>query len=88
MHDFSTGRRGGLTGFERIVVAVAATFLSVASTAAIAQSGPTKTPSELAIDAAVPVPEPANVPPPTAADIKLDTTATEIGRASWRERVL
>ncbi len=76
MHDFSTGRRGGLTGFERIVVAVAATFLSVASTAAIAQSSPAKTPSELAIDAAVPVPEPANVPPPTAADIKLDTTAT------------
>lgn len=76
MHDFSTGRRSGLTGFDRVVVAVTATFLSVASTAAIAQSGPTKTPAELAIDAAVPVPEPANVPPPSAADIKLDTTAT------------
>ena len=75
MHDFSSGR-GGLTGFDRVVAAVAATFLTVASTAAIAQSGPIKTPAELAIDAAVPVPEPANVPPPTAADIKLDTTAT------------
>lgn len=75
MHDFSNGR-SGLKGFDRVVAAVAATFLTVASTAAIAQSGPTKTPAELAIDAAVPVPEPANVPPPTAADIKLDTTAT------------
>jgi murein L,D-transpeptidase YcbB/YkuD len=75
MHEFSTGR-GGLTGFDRVVAAIAATFLTVASTAAIAQSGPTKTPAELAIDAAVPVPEPANVPPPTAADIKADTTAT------------
>jgi L,D-transpeptidase YcbB len=75
MHDFSNGR-SGLTGFDRVVAAVAATFLTVASTAAIAQSGPAKTPAELAIDAAVPVPEPANVPPPTAADIKLDTTAT------------
>ncbi|WP_424629343.1 L,D-transpeptidase family protein [Bradyrhizobium sp. SYSU BS000235] len=75
MHDFSTGR-SGLSGFDRVVAAIAATFLTVASTAAIAQSGPAKTPAELAIDAAVPVPEPANVPPPTAADIKLDTTAT------------
>ncbi|MBW8856086.1 MAG: peptidoglycan-binding protein, partial [Bradyrhizobium sp.] len=32
--------------------------------------------AELAIEAAIPRPEPANVPPPTASDIKLDTTAT------------
>lgn len=71
MHDF-TGRRNGPTGFDRVLVAIAATFLSVAATAAMAQSGPVKSPADLAIDAAVPVPEPANVPPPTAADIKLD----------------
>src|SRR5581483_4152235 len=32
--------------------------------------------AEFAIEAAIPRPEPANVPPPTAADIKLETTAT------------
>src|SRR5437764_506821 len=31
---------------------------------------------ELAIDAAVPRPEPANGPPPTASDFKIDTTAS------------
>ncbi|MES2750860.1 MAG: L,D-transpeptidase family protein [Pseudomonadota bacterium] len=74
MRDFSTGRRNGQTGFDRVLVAVAATFLSVAATAALAQTGAAKTPAELAIDAAIPFPEPANVPPPSAADVKLDTT--------------
>ncbi|MGL5164323.1 MAG: L,D-transpeptidase family protein [Afipia sp.] len=77
MRDFSTGHRKGPAGFDRVLMAVTATFLSLAATSAIAQSGPAKSPADLAIDAAVPLPEPANVPPPTAADIKLpDTVAT------------
>jgi murein L,D-transpeptidase YcbB/YkuD len=77
MRDFSTGRRKGPAGFDRVLMAVTATFLSLAATSAIAQTGPAKSPADLAIDAAVPLPEPANVPPPTAADIKLpDTVAT------------
>ena len=58
-------------------MAVAATFLTVSATSALAQSDPAhKSAAELAIDAAVPTPEPANVPPPTASDFKPDTTAT------------
>jgi murein L,D-transpeptidase YcbB/YkuD len=65
-------------------MAAAATFLTVSATAAFAQgsSGPSvqadsahSSAAELAIDAAIPVPEPANVPPPTASDFKMDTTA-------------
>jgi murein L,D-transpeptidase YcbB/YkuD len=73
MRDFSTGRRNGLSAFDQILAAVAATVLSIAATAAPAQTGPAKSPADLAIDAAVPLPEPANVPPPTAADFKLET---------------
>ncbi len=82
MRDFSTGRRNGLSTFDQVLAAVVATFLSIAATAAPAQTGPAKSPADLAIDAAIPIPEPANVPPPTAADFKLDavtpaeTTAT------------
>ncbi|MET0877628.1 MAG: L,D-transpeptidase family protein, partial [Tardiphaga sp.] len=75
MRDTSNGR----SGFDRVLMAVAATFLTVSASAAFAQTpsaSPQDTVSELAIDAAVPRPEPANVPPPTAADIKLDTTAS------------
>src|SRR6202035_3726410 len=36
------------------------------------QSGPARSPAELAIDAAIPRPEPANVPPPTINDFKPD----------------
>ncbi|MBN9013605.1 MAG: murein L,D-transpeptidase, partial [Rhizobiales bacterium] len=54
-------------------MAVAATFLTVSAGAALAQSS-TKSAAELAIDAAIPFPEPANVPPPTAADIQMDST--------------
>jgi L,D-transpeptidase YcbB len=63
-------------GFDRVLMAVAATFLTVSATSALAQGDqPRSSAAELAIDAAVPVPEPANVPPPTAADFKTDTTA-------------
>jgi murein L,D-transpeptidase YcbB/YkuD len=57
-------------------MAVAATFLTVSATSAMAQDPSRSTPAELAIDAAIPRPEPANVPPPTAADFKMDTTAS------------
>jgi murein L,D-transpeptidase YcbB/YkuD len=59
-------------GFDRVLMAVAATFLTVSATAALAQSGPARSPAELAIDAAIPRPEPANVPPPTINDFKPD----------------
>ncbi|MGV7211750.1 L,D-transpeptidase family protein [Bradyrhizobium sp. UFLA05-112] len=63
-------------GFDRVLMTVAATFLTVSATSALAQDQPRSSAAELAIEAAIPRPEPANVPPPTAADIKLDTTAT------------
>jgi murein L,D-transpeptidase YcbB/YkuD len=63
-------------GFDRVLMAVAATFLTVSATSVMAQDPSRSTPAELAIDAAVPRPEPANVPPPTAADFKMDTTAS------------
>jgi len=63
-------------GFDRVLIAVAATFLTVSAGSAIAQGDPARTnAAELAIDAAVPRPEPANVPPPTISDFKIDTTA-------------
>lgn len=73
MRDCSTNR----AGFDRVLIAVAATFLAVSATSAPAQNdGPRTSAAELAIDAAVPRPEPANVPPPTASDFKIDTTAS------------
>jgi murein L,D-transpeptidase YcbB/YkuD len=73
MRDRSTNR----AGFDRVLMAVAATFLAVSATSALAQSDGLRTSAaELAIDAAVPRPEPANVPPPTASDFKMDTTAS------------
>src|SRR6202166_4315859 len=78
--------RGGVTmrdcsksraGFDRVLMAVAATFLTVTATSALAQTDPPRaSAAELAIDAAVPRPEPANVPPPTASDFKTDATAS------------
>ncbi|MGB3272749.1 MAG: murein L,D-transpeptidase, partial [Xanthobacteraceae bacterium] len=65
-------------GYDRVLIAVAATFLAVAGAPAFAE--PSETPASTAsapaidINAAIPMPEPANVPPPTAADFKLDTT--------------
>ena len=71
MRDCSKNR----AGFDRVLMAVAATFLTVSATSALAQSDPARnSAAELAIDAAVPRPEPANVPPPTVNDFKPDTT--------------
>ena len=74
MRDCSTNR----AGFDRVLMAVAATFLTVSATSALAAQSttPRASAAELAIDAAIPRPEPANVPPPTAGDFKMDTTAT------------
>jgi len=51
MRDFSNNRGG----FDRVLMAVAATFLTVSATSAMAQGR--ASPAELAIDAAVPLPE-------------------------------
>jgi murein L,D-transpeptidase YcbB/YkuD len=72
MRDDSNNRGG----FDRVLMAVAAIFLTVSVTSAMAQGTNRATPAELAIDAAVPRPEPVNLPPPTAADFKMDTTAS------------
>ncbi|HET7884654.1 MAG TPA: L,D-transpeptidase family protein [Bradyrhizobium sp.] len=70
MRDCWKNRRG----YDRVLMTVAATFLTVSASSAWAQNdAPRSSAAELAIDAAVPRPEPANVPPPTAADIKLDS---------------
>ncbi len=70
MRDFSNRR----SGYDRVLTAVAATFLMVSGTVAQAQDSATPAATEKAaehaIEAAVPMPEPANVPPPTAADLK------------------
>lgn len=64
MRDHTVGRKG----FDRVLMAVAASFLTVAAASAQAQSS--RSAADLAIDAAVPMPDPANVPPPSAADVK------------------
>src|SRR5579862_8296777 len=79
MHDCWKNRRG----YDRVLTTIAATFLTVSATAALAQSDPPRnSAAELAIDAAVPRPEPANVPPPTAADFKPDTPSTDTAKAT------
>src|SRR5258707_11774424 len=74
MRDCSTNR----AGFDRVLMAVAATFLAVSATSALAAQSdtPRASAAELAIDAAVPRPESANLPPPSASDFKTDTTAS------------
>src|SRR5712664_269301 len=73
MRDCSKSR----AGFDRVLMAVAATFLTVSATSALAQADPARnSAADLAIDAAIPRPEPANLPPPTINDFKPDITAT------------
>ncbi|KRR17870.1 L,D-transpeptidase family protein [Bradyrhizobium retamae] len=75
-------------GFDRVLMAVAATFLTVSVTSALA--APSDTPrasaAELAIDAAIPRPEPANVPPPTIGDFKMDSTGAVPDAAKATEK--
>src|ERR1700753_2835026 len=64
-------------GYDRVLMAVAATFITMSATSVLAKSDQVRNgTAQLAIDAAIPVPEPANVPPPTASDFKPDSTAT------------
>ncbi|MGH6680607.1 MAG: L,D-transpeptidase family protein, partial [Bradyrhizobium sp.] len=61
-------------GFDRILMAVAATFLTVSATSAMVQNDPPRSSAaELAIEAAVPVPDTSNVAPPTIKDFKTST---------------
>ena len=55
-------------GYDRIIAAAVAALVVMAAPGASAQSNPATSPAELAIDAAVPMPEPANTPPPSPAD--------------------
>src|SRR5436190_8730678 len=69
-------------GFDRVLMTVAATFLTVSATSALAQADPPRSSAaELAVDAAIPRPEPVNLPPPAIGDFKLDTTASVRGAA-------
>jgi murein L,D-transpeptidase YcbB/YkuD len=56
-------------GYDRIIAAAVAAFVVMGASQASAQANPATTPSELAIDAAVPMPDFANVPPPSRADL-------------------
>jgi L,D-transpeptidase YcbB len=78
MRDCSKSR----AGFDRVLMAVAATFLAVSATSAPAQADPRNSAAELAIDAAIPRPEPANLPPPTINDFKVDTTTASVPDAT------
>ena len=66
-------------GFDRVLMAVAATFLTVSATSAMAQGDQSRgSAAELAIEAAIPRPESANLPPPTASDFKMEATTASI----------
>jgi L,D-transpeptidase YcbB len=63
-------------GYDRVLMTVAATFLTVSATSALAQNDQARNnAAELAIDAAIPRPEPANLPPPTVNDFKPDAVS-------------
>ena len=80
MRDCSTNR----AGFDRVLMAVAATFLTVSATSAMAAQSttPRASAAELAIDAAIPRPEPANVPPPSIGDFKIDDATASVPDAA------
>src|SRR5712692_4428043 len=74
-------------GFDRVLMTVTATFLTVSATSVLAQADPARTSAaELAIDAAIPRPEPANVPPPTINDFKPEATASVPDAAKTTEK--
>jgi murein L,D-transpeptidase YcbB/YkuD len=81
MRDHRTDRGG----YDRIIAAAVAAFVGIAATSASAQSNPATTPSELAIDAAVPMPESANTPPPSPIDFKAQAAGIANGDAPKTE---
>jgi murein L,D-transpeptidase YcbB/YkuD len=69
-------------------MAVAATFLTVSATSAMAQGDQSRSnAAELAIEAAIPRPEPANVPPPTINDFKMDSVTASVAAPQKTEPV-
>jgi L,D-transpeptidase YcbB len=78
MRDCSKSR----AGFDRVLMAVAATFLTVSAASVPAQADPRNSAAELAIDAAIPRPEPANLPPPTINDFKVDSATASVPDAA------
>jgi murein L,D-transpeptidase YcbB/YkuD len=65
------------SGIDRVLMAVAATFLSVSAGTVMAQTAsPHDSVSERAISVAVPHPESADAPQPAATDSKTDATAS------------
>ena len=74
MRDRSKNRKG----FDRVLMAVAATFLTVSATSALApvRCRPRTSAAELAIDAAIPRPNPPTSRRRPPAISRLDTTAT------------
>src|ERR1700720_1656038 len=67
-------------GYDRVLMAVAATFLTVSATSALAQGDQVRnSAAELAIDAAIPRPAPANAPPPPPNDFKLAPASAPAG---------
>src|SRR5437868_14029409 len=80
MRDCSKNRAG-------LLMSVAATFLAVSASSAWAQGDPVRnSAAELAIDAAIPRPEPANLPPPTINDFKADTNPAAAETATSAEK--
>lgn len=77
MDDFSTGR----SGYDRVLAAVAATFL-LTGTVTFAHADPATPADAAAISAAVPTPDTSNVPPPTASDVKADAPKAEPAKAA------
>jgi L,D-transpeptidase YcbB len=83
MRDCSKNR----AGFDRVLTAVAATFLAVSASSALAQTDPVRSSAaELAIDAAIPRPEPANLPPPSINDFKIDSNSSAPETATSAEK--
>jgi L,D-transpeptidase YcbB len=73
-------------GFDRVLMAVAATFLTVSATSARAQDDPARSnAAELAIEAAIPRPEPVNLPPVSINDFKPDALTSAPDAAKTTE---
>src|SRR5438477_12245261 len=83
MRDCSKNR----AGLDRVLMAVAATLLAVSASSALAQGDPVRnSAAELAIDAAIPRPEPVNLPPPSINDFKADPNPPAAETATSAEK--
>jgi murein L,D-transpeptidase YcbB/YkuD len=83
MRDCSNSR----AGFDRVLITLAATFLAVSASPALAQGDSVRnSAAELAIDAAIPRPEPANLPPPSINDFKADANPAAAETATSAEK--